>query len=70
MAPTAGGRDGMIARFVDVVDGRQGSPRFARAQPAGADFAALLAAYARAVGRGSRAKRLGADVGGRESLAA
>ena len=46
MAPTAGGRDGLIARFVDVFDGRQGSPRFARAQPAGA------------------------DVGGRESLAA
>src|SRR5271157_3817199 len=30
MAPTAGGRGGLIARFVDVVDGRQGSPRFAR----------------------------------------
>jgi len=66
----AGGRDGLIARFADFIDARQGSPRSARARPPGVDLAALLAAYARAVGRRSRSKRRGADVGGRESLAA
>ncbi len=70
MAPTAGGCGGLIARFVDVVDGRQGSPRFARAQSAGLDLAALLGAYARAVGDGSRSKRRVADAGPRNSLAA
>jgi hypothetical protein len=70
MAPAAGGRDGLIARFVDVVDERQGSPRFARALPQRADLAALLAAYARAVGDGSRSKRRGGDPGPRKSLAA
>jgi hypothetical protein len=70
MAPAAGGRDGLIARFVDVVDERQGSPRFARALTQRADLAALLAAYARAVGRGSRSKRRGGDPCPRKSLAA
>src|SRR5208283_2269369 len=70
MAPTERGRDGSIARFVDVVDERQGSPRFARALPQRADLAALLAAYARAVGDGSRSKRRGGDPGPRKSLAA
>ena len=70
MAPAAGGRDGLIARFVDVVDGRQGSPRFARAQPQRVDLAALLAAYGGAVGRGSRSERRVGDVGAREGLAA
>jgi len=57
----AGGRDGLIGRFADFIDARQGSPRSARARPPGVDLAALLAAYARAVGRGSRSKRRGAD---------
>jgi hypothetical protein len=66
------GRDGLIARFVDVVDARQGSPRSARAHPPGIGLAAFLAAYVRAVGGGSRSKRHGADAGAgaRESLAA
>ncbi|TAI59647.1 hypothetical protein CWO89_45150, partial [Bradyrhizobium sp. Leo170] len=46
----AGGSDGLIARFADFIDARQGSPRSARAQPPGVDLAALLAAYVRAVG--------------------
>ncbi len=66
----AGGRDGLIGRFADFIDGCQGSPRSARAQPAGVDLAALLAAYARAVGDGSRSKRRVADAGPRNSLAA
>ena len=70
MAPTPAARDGLIARFVDVFDGRQESPRFARAQPAGADLAALMAAYARAVGRGIPVKARVADAGPRNSLAA
>ena len=70
MAPGPGGRDGLIARFVNVVDGRQGPPRFVRAQPAGLDLATLLAAYARAVGDGSGSKRRIADAGPRNSLAA
>ena len=70
IAATPGGRDSLIARFVDVFDGRKESPRFARAQPADLDLAALLAAYARAVGDGSRSKRRIADAGQRNSLAA
>ena len=70
MAPAPAGRDGLIARFVNVVDGPQGSPRFVRAQPADLDLTALLAAYARAVGDGSRSKRRVADAGPRNSLAA
>jgi len=68
----SGGRDGLIARFVDVVDARQGLPRSARAHPPGVGLAAFLAAYVRAVGGGSRSKRRGADAGAgaRESLAA
>lgn len=58
----AGGRDGLIARFVDFIDERQGSPRSARAQPPGVDLAALLAAYTRAVGRGSHSKLRGGDL--------
>nr|WP_244646382.1 TniQ family protein [Bradyrhizobium campsiandrae] len=52
----AGGRDGLIARFVDFIDERKGARRFARARPPGLDLATLLAAYARAVGDGSRSK--------------
>ena len=66
-ASVAVARDRLPELFVD---GRQGSPRFARAQPAGVDLAALLAAYARAVGGGSRSKRRGGDPGPRKSLAA
>lgn len=58
----AGGRDGLIGRFVEFVDQHQGSPRSARAQAPGVDLAALLAAYVRAVGDGARLKRRGADV--------
>ncbi|UGX89677.1 TniQ family protein (plasmid) [Bradyrhizobium barranii subsp. barranii] len=58
----AGGRDGLIARFVDFIDARQRAPRSARAQPPGVDLAALLAAYARAVGRRSRSKLRGGDL--------
>lgn len=58
----AGGRDGLIARFVDFIDQHQRLPRSARAQPPGVDLAALLAAYARAVGRGSRSKLRGGDL--------
>jgi len=70
MAPAAGGRDGLIARFVDVVDERQGSPRSARALSQRADLAALLAAYGRAVGDRSCSKRRGGDPDPRKSLAA
>jgi hypothetical protein len=55
---------------VDFIDVRHGLLRHARAQPPGVDVAALLAAYFRAVGDGSRSKRRGADTGARESLAA
>jgi len=68
MAPAAGGRDGLIARFVNVVDERQGSPRFGWAVPQGADLAVLLSAYARAVGE--RSKCRGGNPGQRKSLAA
>ena len=61
----AGGCDGLIARFVDVVDGRQGSPRFAQAQSAGLDLAALLGAYARAVGDADPAQSVGSPTPGR-----
>jgi hypothetical protein len=66
----AGGRDGLIGRFVDFVDGRQGSPRSAEAQPPSVDLTTLLAAYGRGVGRGSGSKRRGAGVVPGKSLAA
>ena len=55
IAPIAGDHDGLIARFVDFIDERQGSLRFARAQPPDVDLSALLAAYARTIDRRSRA---------------
>lgn len=64
----AGGRDGLITRFADFIDERQRAPRFARAQPPGLDLAALLAAYARAVGDGARSKHRGGGL--HNSLAA
>ncbi len=70
IAPTTGGRDGLITRFADFLDAHQRSPRFARARPPGADLAALLAAYARAVGDGSRLKRRGGGAGLHKILAA
>lgn len=66
----AGGRDGLIGRFVDFVDQHQRLPRSARAQPPGVDLAALLAAYGCAVRRGSRSTRRGANDGALKSLAA
>ncbi|MCS3695074.1 TniQ family protein [Bradyrhizobium elkanii] len=69
IAPTAGGRDGLITRFADFLDVHQSSPRFARAPSPGADLAALLAAYARVVGDGSRSKRRGGGAGLHKSLA-
>jgi hypothetical protein len=66
---TAGGRTGLIARFVDFIDARQGLLRPARPQSPGVDLAALLAAYYRAVGDGSRSKPRGADAGAREGRA-
>lgn len=68
MAPAAGGRDGLIARFVGIVDERQGSPQFTRALQRRADLAALLSAYARAIG--GRSKPRGGAPGRRKSLAA
>ena len=65
----AGGRDGLIGRFVDFVDQHQRLSRSARAQPPGVDLAALLAAYARVVGDGSGSKRRGGGAGLHKSLA-
>ncbi|MEY9643994.1 hypothetical protein ABIF07_000272 [Bradyrhizobium elkanii] len=59
----------MITRFADFLDVHQSSPRFARAPSPGADLAALLAAYARVVGDGSRSKRRGGGAGLHKSLA-
>lgn len=55
MARAAGGCEGLIARFVDVVEECQGSAKFAPTPPQGVDLAALLAAYARVLG--TRARR-------------
>jgi hypothetical protein len=66
---TAGGCDGLIARFVDFLDERQESPRFARALPHGADLATLLAAYARAAGDRFSSQLRGGVAGPRKSLA-
>lgn len=69
IAPIAGDHHGLIARFVNFIDEYQGSLRSARALPPGVDLSALLAAYARAIGRRSRGRR-GHTAGWPETMAA
>ena len=56
---TAGGRDGLMGRFVDFVDARQRLPRAAPALDV--DLTGLLAAYGHAARRASRAERYDGD---------
>lgn len=46
----AGDHDGLIARFADLMEKHQRSPRSVRAPQPGADLPALLKAYARVIG--------------------
>lgn len=69
IAPTAGDHHGLIARFVEFFDEREGSARSARVQPPDVDLSALLAAYARAINRRSR-ERHQRDAGWPETMAA
>ena len=68
-AETAAGRTGLIMRFVDLIDARQGSLRPARASLQGADLAAFLAAYARVASCGVCAKRREGGAGASKRLA-
>lgn len=69
IAQNAGDHHGLIARFVEFIDEREGSLRSARVQPPDVDLTGLLAAYARAIDRRSRERR-GHDAGWPETMAA